>query len=163
VLKASRKSWYDYNYQVTDDDAPVGQITLAEVGEHARLLIEGQEYSVAREGMKVYKLETQTPGGPAVLAAALRQVALYHSFRVDYDGASCIVAAESLPPREFNVLVDDRKAGVILLERSVHTPAEADLPADIPAAVRAFILTLTLFTRKHSTDYAAMTATVMHG
>jgi hypothetical protein len=161
VLEASRASWFEYQYEVTEDGAPVGKIQLSQVGERALLLTGSEAYTVRREGMKVYKLETET--AEPMPAAALREIALYPVFRVDYAGRSYRLESDTVPTWEYAIKLDGLEVGSIALERALHTPVEGTFPPEIPLPVRLFMMTLAIFTRKRATDYAAMTSTLTRG
>lgn len=157
MLRASRESWSDYHYQVAQDDAPVGQIDISQVGERARLRTGETAYTVNREGMKVYKLVAE--GETLPLAAALKEIALDLTFRVDHGGRSYVLQAPTTPVWEFALLVDGQASGSIVLERAVHTPTEGVFPTDVPVPVQMFMLTLALFARKRASDCAIMAST----
>lgn len=161
MLRASRESWSDYRYQVVQDGVPVGQIDISRVGERARLRVGETAYAVNREGMKVYKLVAE--GAALPLAAALKEIALDLTFRVDHGGRSYVLQAVTTPAWDFALLVDGQASGSIVVERAVHTPTEARFPADVPLPIQLFIMTLALFARKRANEYAAMTSTLTRG
>lgn len=161
MLRASRESWSNYHYEVAQDDVSVGQIDISQVGERARLRADETAYTVNREGMKVYKLAAE--GETLPLAAALKEIALDLTFRVDHGGRSYVLQAVTTPPWDFALLVDGQASGSIVVERAVHTPTEGRFPADVPLPVQMFMITLALFARKRATDYAALTSTLTRG
>ena len=161
MLRASRESWSDYHYQVAQDEVPVGQIDISQVGERARLRVGETAYTVNREGMKVYKLVAE--GDALPLAAALKEIALDLTFRVDHGDRSYVLQAITTPPWDFALLVDGQVSGSIVVERAVHTPTEGRFPANVPLPVQMFMMTLALFARKRAGDYAAMTSTLTRG
>ena len=161
MLRASRESWSDYHYRVAQDDSPVGQIDISQVGERARLRAGETAYTVNREGMKVYKLVAE--GATLPLAAALKEIALDLTFRVDHEGRSYALKALTTPVWDFAILVDGLETGSIAVERAVHTPTEGRFPTDMPLPVQMFMMTLALFARKRAGDLAAMTSTLTRG
>jgi hypothetical protein len=160
VLEASRASWFEYQYEVTEEGALVGEIRLSQLGERARVIAGSDAYTVRREGMKVYKLEAETSGP---VAAALREIALCPAFRVEVAGRSYRLESDGTPTWEYAIKADGRKVGSIALERALHTPVEGTFPPEVSLPARLFMMTLAIFTRKRATDYAAMTSTLTRG
>ncbi len=153
MLKAVPVSFFSWDFRVLEGDREVAEMDLALWREKAVLTVEGLPYRVSREGLAhgAFLLED---GAGRVVARAEKPNALRRSFVVEHGGRRFRLEAWTPFGRAF-VLRDDRNVvGTVKPDNFITRRATAELPEDLPLAVRAFLLWLVfiLWRRDAATD-----------
>lgn len=150
MLKVIPRSWLSWDFTVTDESRPVAEIGVAWLRERGVLKVEGTTYEVYREGLVSgdYVLE----GGGSVLARARKLGALRRAFSIEHQGRIYTLEAKRALGRAFRLLEGSRETGSIVPEGILTRRARADLPEELPLAVKVFVIWLTVIMWKREED-----------
>lgn len=146
------KRWYSWDYTVTSGDRTLATLDLSSWRERAEIRIDDVTHRVFREGACSGDFIIERGGRE--LARATKPSAFRNTFIVHYNGRDYTLQKQSVWRRTFVLMEDDRVIGVIKPERSWSRRADADLPADWPAPIKAFAIWLVLILWKREADSA---------
>jgi len=153
MLNVIPKSWFSWDFVVTDGASPVAEIDVSWWREKGVLNVRGSVYEVYREGLMNGAFILESSG--SVLARAEKPSALRRSFELEYGGKFYILRAESAFRRKFVLIEGDREVGWISPDGVFTRRATADLPEGIPLPVKVFIIWLVVILWKRESDSAA--------
>src|SRR5262244_1926475 len=156
MLRATPVSWFSWNFLVSDEGAPVAEINLAWLREAGQLSVGEESYRVYREGVMSGAFILEKDG--TRLAKAQKPSAVFRSFAVDYNGRRFTLEAESAFRRKFVLKDGEERIGSIFPEGALTRKCIVDLPANIPLAVRVFMIWLVIILWKRESDGAAAAA-----
>ncbi len=111
--------------------------------EAGRLILEEAVYPVYREGVFFGSFVLEHEDG-AVLATAEKPSLFARRFEVEHDGSTYVLRTASRLRRRFVLIEGDREIGAIRPAHLFSRSALADLPDDLPLAVRIFMIWLVL-------------------
>ncbi len=111
--------------------------------EAGRLILEEAVYPVYREGVFFGSFVLEHEDG-AVLATAEKPSLFARRFDVEHDGSTYVLRMASRLRRRFVLIEGDREIGAIRPAHLFSRSALADLPDDLPLAVRIFMIWLVL-------------------
>jgi hypothetical protein len=153
MLIAIPKQWFSWKFTVTDGSQPVAEIDISQWREKGRLTVEGVDYRVYRENMMSGDFILESAG--SVVARAQKPSAFHRTFEISHDGDHYTLQAESAFRRTFLLLSGERQIGSLSPERMMSRRAAVDLPAELPLAVRVFVIWLALILWKRAADAGA--------
>ena len=141
MLYAEPHSAISWDFTVYDDGVSVAEIDLAWVRERAVVTIKEVDCDVYREGV----------GGAFVLAVdgyvlmrAEKTGVFSSAFDITYDEQAFHLKKRSVFSRAYDLFQADNVVGTITPRGVFTRRMDADLPEDLPLAVRVFILWLVI-------------------
>jgi hypothetical protein len=152
TMTMAPKRWYSWDYTVTSGDKTLATLDLSSWRERAEIVIGDSTYRVFREGS--FSGDFIIERGGQERARATKPSAFRNTFIVHYNGRDYTLRKESVWRRTFVLMDDDRVIGVIKPERSWSRRADADLPDEWPAAIKAFVIWLVIILWKREADSA---------
>jgi hypothetical protein len=152
MLIATPKRWFSWDFEVHEGGGqPVGDVRVSAWRERGSVTVGGIEYPVTREGV-VGAFVLGGAGG--VLARAMKPSAVRRLFTLEHDGKEYTLKAVYAWGRDFTLLDGEVEIGVVRPERVFGRQARADLPEDMPLAVRLFVVWLSLMLWKRQQQAA---------
>lgn len=150
MLQIVPASWFSWDFRVTDASRTVADIAVSWWREKGRLTADGATYLVYREAVMSGAFVLEGPNG--VLARAEKPSAFRREFVIAYAGRELTLRPRSMFRRAFDLLDGSRVLGSISPHSAFTRKATADLPSDLPLAVRTFLVWLTVISwrREHS-------------
>jgi len=155
MLKVISKSWFSWDYIVTDGASPIAEIDVSWWREKGVLIVRGSTYDVYREGLISGAFLLESDG--SILARAEKPSAFRRSFELECGKKFYMLRAASAFRRKFVLIDGDREVGEIGPDRVFTRRATADLPEDIPLPVKVFIIWLVVIMWKRESDSASAT------
>ena len=155
MLKVIPKSWFSWDFIVTDGVSPIAEIDLSWWREKGVLTVRDSTYDVYREGLMSGAFRLESNG--SILARAEKPSAFRRSFQVECGKKFYMLRAESAFGRKFVLIDGDREVGEISPDGVFTRRATADLPEGIPLPVKVFIIWLVVILWKRESDSAAAT------
>jgi hypothetical protein len=152
MLQLVPRHWYSWNFSVMDGDRALAEIDLSWWREKGVLTVEGQTYRVYREGLMSGDFILESGG--SIVARAEKPRAFQRSFLVHHDGRSYTLRAKSAFRRAFVLLAGSEQVGSVVPLGVLTRKASVDLP-NFPAAVKVFVVWLTVIIWKRDSDAAA--------
>ena len=152
TMTLAPKRWYSWDYTVTSGDKTLATLDLSSWRERAEIVIGDVTHRVFREGS--FSGDFIIERGGQQLARATKPSAFRNTFIVHYNGRDYTLRKESVWRRTFVLMDDDRVIGVIKPERVMSRRADADLPGDWPAPIKAFVIWLVIILWKREADSA---------
>lgn len=155
MLKVISKSWFSWDYIVTDGASPIAEIDVSWWREKGVLTVRGSTYDVYREGLISGAFLLESDG--SILARAEKPSAFRRSFELECGKKFYMLRAASAFRRKFVLVDGDREVGEIGPDGVFTRRATADLPEDIPLPVKVFIIWLVVIMWKRESDSASAT------
>ena len=155
MLKVISKSWFSWDYIVTDGASPIAEIDVSWWREEGVLTVHGSTYDVYREGLISGAFLLESDG--SILARAEKPSAFRRSFELECGKKIYMLRAASAFRRKFVLIDGDREVGEISPDGVFTRRATADLPEDIPLPVKVFIIWLVVILWKRESDSASAT------
>ena len=155
MLEVIPKSWFSWDFIVTDGASPVAEIDVSWWREKGVLTVRGSTYDVYREGLMSGAFLLESDG--SILARAEKPSAFRRSFELECGGKFFTLRAESAFRRGFVLIDGDREVGWLSPNGVFTRRATADLPEGIPLPVKVFIIWLVVILWKRESDSAAST------
>jgi hypothetical protein len=150
MLHIAPVSWYSWAFKVSDESRTVADIAMSWWREKGALAADGVNYRVYREGLASGAFVLEGPG--SVLARAEKPSAFRREFSVRHDGREYTLRPRSIFGRTFILTAGSREIGSVTPHNAFTRKATADLPADLPIPVRAFIVWLVMIAWKRTQD-----------
>ena len=155
LLRAHPTRFFSWNYQVWDESDLASRLEL-ELGafrEGGRVLVDGEEFIVRKEGVlgSHFILETDT----GVLAEAVKPSAIRREFRIRMADRTFTLKAAGALSRKYVLIDGSRELGTISPSGFFGRTATVDLPEDMPMPLRLFLLFLVLLSWKRAAAAAA--------
>ena len=142
MLQIVPTHWYSWDFRVTDESRPLADITVSNWREKGALTVGDTTYRVYREAPTSGRFVVEHAG--SVLAHAEKPSFLRFEFVIHHAGREYTLRRESWFGRTFVLLAGPRQVGSIVPNSAFTRNAAADLPRDLPLAVRMFIVWLTV-------------------
>lgn len=141
MLTAIPRSWFSWDFALTDGDTPLGDIDFATWREKGELKIGGAPYRIYREAMLgAFVLES----GSGVVARAVKPSSLGRRLVVEYGHAQYELQPASLFSRSFQLMAGTTPVGTLSATGFLTRRMNIDLPKSLPLPVRAFLAWLVL-------------------
>jgi hypothetical protein len=156
MLRVTPRSWFSNTYLIAEDGVSVAALDLAVFREAATLLIDREEYRLYREGWASGDFVLERNG--AVVARATKPSAFRNLFEIEYNGQRFTLQRESAWRREFGLYRGEGRIGALAPESTWSRVAQGELPADLPLAVRAFMIWLMVVIWRRDDSAAASAA-----
>ncbi len=146
------RRWYSWDFKVFEDDRPIAVIDRSWFREEGALVLEEAAYRVYRLGMASGAFILEKDG---FMVAEANKPHIYRNlFEIEYEGRTFTLRPRWLR-RRFDLYEGEARVGSIAPLNPFTRKATADLPGDLPLAVRVFILWLVLLLWKRAADAAA--------
>jgi hypothetical protein len=159
MLTLEPTAWYSWAFTVARDGRALSALDISTWRERGDLVVEGEPYRIAREGLCSGDFRLESVGG-GVLATATKPSILCRTFRVSSGGRTLTLRPRSIWGRALVVREGDRDVGSIT-PRGVWTHrATAMLPDDLPLPVQTFLLWLAVLIWKRESDSGGASAAV---
>jgi hypothetical protein len=150
------RHWFSWNFRVMDSvGMPWAEIGLSSWRERGSVSVENRQYRVTREGLT----------GPFVLlgasgesARASKASVFKQEFTLAIGGRDYTLKKSSWWGREFALWDGATRVGSVVPAHWLSRRALVDLPEDLPAWARAFVVWLTLLMWKRDSDAGAVAA-----
>jgi hypothetical protein len=142
MLKTIPKHWFTWNCEVLENAVPVASIDFATWGEAGELIVQGSRYRVYRESPLSGRFILEENGN--FIASAEKPNPLFRAFFLEYAGHQYELKAESPLGRTFVLQEYGQSIGSIYPDHAFTRKAIVDLPANIPLAVRIFMVWLVM-------------------
>lgn len=150
MLKAVPCSWFSWNFTVFNDGEAVARIDSAWMREAGKLIVNGSDYRVYREGLLTGAFVLEKDG--EVISRAVKPDILFRTYKVEACGSIYTIEAESPFGRKFLLKRDDQTLGSVQPENAFSRRAEINLPGDLDLAVRIFMAWLILILWKRDSE-----------
>ena len=155
MLRAIPTGWFSTNYDLLENENPIGRIEFAFASESASMTVRGEEYKIYRERWMsgLFLLESDRAG---ILASAEKPSALVRSFEVTFTGRTFTLEAESAFLRKFILREgENTPIGWIYPDHFLTNRSTIQLPDFFPTHIQAFMFWLTALLWKRDSDSAA--------
>jgi len=152
MLKVIPKSWFSWDFVITEGASPIADIDVSWWREKGVLTVRGSRYDVYREGMMSGAFILESSG--SILARAEKPSAFRRSFELEYGKKLYILRAESAFGRKFVLIEGDREVGWLSPNGVFTRQATSDLPEEIPLPVQVFMIWLVVILWKRESDSA---------
>src|SRR5215813_15559160 len=146
MLKMIPKSWFSWDFIVTDGVSPIAEIDVSWWREKGELKVHGSTYDVYREGLMSGAFLLESSG--SLLARAEKPSAFHRSFDIEYGEKFYTLRAESAFRRTFVLMNGDSEVGWLRPDGVFTCRATVDLPEGIPLPVKVFMIWLFVILRK---------------
>jgi hypothetical protein len=147
------KRWYSWDYTVMSGDRTMAVLGLSSWRERAQIVIGDVTHRVYRERAMGGDFVIEAEG--RVLARATKPSVFRHTIIVHYNGKDYTLRRPSVWRRAFVLMDGARQIGSIGPASAWSRRATADLPADWPASIKAFVIWLVIVLWKRNADSAA--------
>jgi len=151
LMKLIPKSWRSWDFTAFDGSHAVADFDISSWREKAILTVQGDQYSVYREGMMTGDFILQSVAGQE-LARAEKPSAFRRCFVIRHAGSSYTLRATSM--RQLTLFDGSREIGSISPDGFFTRRATVDLPDALPLPVRMFITWLAIILWKRDSDTA---------
>lgn len=153
MLTIVRNSWFSWDASVSDGSQPLAEITVSRWRERGELKVEGGTYLARREGRVSgdYLLES----GGTTVARASKSGAFRRTFTISHEGQRYAFTKRSVLGRTLVLRRGDRDVGTVARSAPFSRQATADLPADLPLPLQAFIIWLAIVSWRRTARAAA--------
>jgi len=140
MLRIVPEGWPSREFTVFDGEQPIGRINFSKLSKGGEMTIGGRAYRVYSEGGKWWGRRTYVLANGGVLA----QAELYRAWSLEYgEKRFRLEASSGFFSRRFALREEDgRTVGSGSSEGFFSRNIRADLPEELPLAVRAFIVFL---------------------
>ena len=118
--------------------------------ERGTIVADGREYRVYREGL--FSGDFILESADRIVARATRTSVFRRAFVIQHERGALTLRAQSAFRRAFVAQAGDVRLGSITPEGIFSRKSEVDLPADMPIAVKAFCVWLTVLLWKRDAD-----------
>jgi hypothetical protein len=145
--------WYSWDYTVMNGDRTVAVLELSSWRERAEIVIGDLTHRVFRE--HAMSGDFIIEAGGRELARATKPSAFRDTMIVHYGGRDYTLRKASIWRRAFVLMDEDRQIGSIAPDNAWTRRATADLPADWPAPITAFVIWLVIILWKRDASSAA--------
>ena len=152
MIVAKPTRWFSRAYRLADDEREVGVLRPALLTERAAVELEGEAYTIRRDGLLGPFLMERD--GETV-AAAEKPSAFRSRFRVAVGGRISELDRRGAFGRSFDLLENDEVVGVITRPSIFSRRIEVVLPEEWPLPERVFLLWLALMVWKREEQGAA--------
>jgi len=153
MLKLVPKSWFSWDFVITDGVSPIADIDVSWWREKGVLTVRGSTYDVYREGLVSGAFLLESSG--SLLARAEKPSAFRRAFELEYGKKFYTLQAESAFRRKFVLTEGGREVGWLSPDGVFTRRATADLPEGIPLPVKVFIIWLVVILWKRESGSAA--------
>jgi hypothetical protein len=153
MLKVIPKSWFSWDFYITDGASPLAEIDVSLWREKGVIMFRDSTYEVRREGLMSGAFLLESEG--ALLARAEKPSAFRRAFEVEFGERFYILRAESAFRRKFLLMDGDREVGRLSPDGIFTRRATADFPESIPLPVKVFLIWLVVILWKRQSDNAA--------
>ena len=155
LLRAHPTRFFSWNYQVWDeaDLASRLELELGAFREGGRVLVDGEEFIVRKEGVLGSHFIMETESG--VLAEAVKPSAIRREYRIRVADQVFTLKAAGALSRKYVLLHGSRELGSISPSGFFGRTAIVDLPEDVPIPIRLFLLFLVLLLWKRAAAAAS--------
>lgn len=152
MLQLEPKHWYSWDFTLMAGDAALAQIDFSSWRERGSLRIQGQTYTVTKEGLLSGGFTLASPGG--TVATASRESVFRRQYRVVAGGHSYTLQPRSTWGRAIVVREGDRELGTIAPRGIFTRRGTVSLPDVVPLPVRVFLVWLALLLWKREAEAA---------
>jgi hypothetical protein len=152
-MKVVPKRWYSWDFSVMDGGRTIAVLDLSSWRERGEIVIEESTHRVFRERAMSGDFIIQR--GDRALAKATKPSAFRHTLVVHYNGKDYTLRKPSIWRRGFVLLDGERQIGSISPESMWTRRATADLPADWPLPIKAFVIWLVIILWKRDAENSA--------
>jgi hypothetical protein len=149
-LTMAPRRWYSWDYTVSSGDRTVASLDLASWRERATIMIGDVSHRVFRE--RAMSGDFIIEGSGRELARATKPSCFRDTMIVHYGGKDYTLRKPSIWRRTFVLMDSDRQIGSIAPESMWSRRATADLPADWPAPIKAFVIWLVIILWKRDAE-----------
>lgn len=150
------KRWYSWDYTVTRGDRTVAALELASWRERATITIGDVTHRVFREHAMSGDFLIEANG--RALARATKPSCFRDTMIVQYGGTHYTLRKPSIWRRAFVLMDGERQIGSIAPESVWSRRAQAELPDDWPAPIKAFVIWLVIILWKRDANGGAAAA-----
>ena len=152
MLKVIPKSWFSWDFVITEGASPIADIDVSWWREKGVLTVRSSRYDVYREGLMSGAFILESSG--SILARAEKPSAFRRSFELEYGKKFYTLQAESAFRRKFVLIEGDREVGWLSPNGVFTRQATSDLPEEIPLPVQVFMIWLVVILWKRESDSA---------
>jgi hypothetical protein len=141
MLTAIPRSWFSWDFALTDGNTPLGDIDFSAWREKGVLTIAGAPYRVYREAvLGPYVLES----AGHVVARAVKPSAFSRRLIIGHGRAEYELEPASFFSRGFQLVAGDDIIGTLSASGFLTRRMNIDLPESLPLPVRAFVAWLVI-------------------
>jgi hypothetical protein len=153
MLRIVPQRWFSWDFTVSQGSELVAEIDISWWRERGELAVQGESFSVSRQGMMSgdFLLES----GRGVMARATKPSMMRRLFLVQHDATTWTLRPRSVLGRTFVLLDGEREVGRITPAGLWSRRANVDLPARVPLPVQVFLIWLTVLMWKREADAAS--------
>ena len=153
MLEAIPKSWFSWNFKISDDSKKIADLELSSWREKGELRIDGVIYVVRRKGFLSSTILLELNN--MELAKASKSSVFRRSFSLEIEGKQYTVKKKSMLGRAIILTNDLGEIGSVSPRSFLSRRANVDLPEEIDLPIRMFIIWLALLLWKHESETAA--------
>jgi hypothetical protein len=154
MLRIEPVRWFSWDFTVDRDGRRLATLDLAWWRERGELVIDGQPFGVARQGLLSGDFRLTAADG-RLIAAASKPSVLRRRFDVVYGGHTLTLQARSTWGRAMDVHLDGLAVGGIVPAGAWTRRASATLPDSVPLPVQVFVIWLAMLLWKREHESAA--------
>jgi hypothetical protein len=141
MLTAIPRSWFSWDFTLTDGDTRLGDIDFSTWREKGELKIAGAPYRVYREAvLGPFVLES----GGSVVARAVKPSSLSRRMVIDCGHSQYELQPASFFSRGFQLVAGSTPVGTLSASNFLTRRMNIDLPDSLPLPVRAFVAWLVI-------------------
>jgi hypothetical protein len=152
MLQLEPKHWYSWDFTVLAGSAALAQIDFSTWRERGALTIQGQRYTVTKQGLLSGGFLLASPGG--TVATAARESVFHRRYTIVAGAHTYTLQPRSTWGRKMVVLEGGREVGAIEPRGIFTRRGTASLPDVVPLPVRVFLVWLALLLWKREADAA---------
>jgi hypothetical protein len=145
--------WYSCDYRVTNGDRTLASLNLSSWRERAEIRIGDLTHRVFRE--RAMSGDFVLEVGGQILARATKPSAFRDTMIIHSGGREYTLRKPSVWRRVFVLMDGDRQIGSIAPDSAWTRRATADLPADWPMPINAFVIWLVIILWKRDSNSVA--------
>jgi hypothetical protein len=152
MLQLEPKHWYSWDFTLLAGDAPLARIDFSTWRERGALTIQGQRYTVSKEGLLSGGFKLESPGG--TVATATRESIFRRRYTIVAGARTYTLQPRSTWGRAMVVREGDREVGTIEPRGIFTRRGTVSLPDAVPLPVRVFLIWLALLLWKREAEAA---------
>ena len=153
MLEAIPKSWFSWNFKISEDSKKIADLDMSSWREKGELRIDGVSYVVFRKGILSPTIVLEKNN--AELAKATRSSIFRHSFLLVMEGKQYTLEKRSFFGRSIILKNDLGEIGSVSPRGFLSRRAHVDLPENIELPIRIFVIWLALLLWKRDSDTSA--------
>jgi hypothetical protein len=151
MLQAIPRHWYSWRYDLVEGTTHLAEVCVSSWRAAGQITVGQNTFKVSRQGMFRGAFLLESSDG-SILARAEKPSVFRRSFDIQHQGRHYILKTGSMFGRRLVLLDGMIEVGSLTARSILSRRAEVNLPEDLPAPVKAFVVWLSVLLWKRASD-----------